>query len=111
MPSRKVKPFVGKIWQLRCRRLFPAAVEHGYSTIAIAGGVSANSGVRESLQKACDKRNFTLYMPPLSLCGDNGAMIACAGSYAFDAGIRADSSLNASATMELTDWGNMGNGR
>ena len=84
---------------------------HGYSTIAIAGGVSANSGVRESLQKACDKRNFTLYMPPLSLCGDNGAMIACAGSYAFDAGIRADSSLNASATMELTDWGNMGNGR
>lgn len=88
-----------------------AAVEHGYSTIAIAGGVSANSGVRESLQKACDKRNFTLYMPPLSLCGDNGAMIACAGSYAFDAGIRADSSLNASATMELTDWGNMGNGR
>ena len=36
-----------------------AAVEHGYSTIAIAGGVSANSGVRESLQKACDKRNFT----------------------------------------------------
>ena len=88
-----------------------AAVEHGYSTIAIAGGVSANSGVRESLQKACDKRNFTLYMPPLSLCGDNGAMIACAGSYAFDAGIRADSSLNASATMELTDWGNMGNGQ
>ena len=88
-----------------------AAVEHGYSTIAIAGGVSANSGVRESLQKACDKRNFTLYMPPLSLCGDNGAMIACAGSYAFDAGIRADSSLNASATMELTDWGDMGNGQ
>ena len=64
-----------------------------------------------SLQKACDKRNFTLYMPPLSLCGDNGAMIACAGSYAFDAGIRADSSLNASATMELTDWGDMGNGQ
>ena len=88
-----------------------AAVEHGYSTIAIAGGVSANSGVRESLQKACDRRNFTLYMPPLSLCGDNGAMIACAGSYAFDAGIRADSSLNASATMELTDWGDMGNGQ
>ena len=50
-------------------------------------------------------------MPPLSLCVVNGAMIACAGSYAFDAGIRADSSLNASATMELTDWGNMGNGQ
>lgn len=82
-----------------------AAREHGYTTIAVAGGVSANSGVRASLQKACEKRGYTLYMPPLSLCGDNGAMIACAGSYAFEAGIRADSSLNASATMELTAWG------
>ncbi len=86
-----------------------AAKEHGYAKIAIAGGVSANSGVRDALQKACDKNGFVLYMPPLSLCGDNGAMIACAGSYAYEAGIRADASLNASATMELTTWGEIGN--
>lgn len=85
-----------------------AAREHGYTTIAIAGGVSANSGVRSTLQSACDKNGYTLYMPPLSLCGDNGAMIACAGSYAFDAGIRADAALNASATMKLTDWERIG---
>ncbi len=85
-----------------------AAREHGYSTIAIAGGVSANSGVRSTLQRACEKNGYALYMPPLSLCGDNGAMIACAGSYAFDAGIRADASLNASATMELMAWGALG---
>ena len=85
-----------------------AAREHGYSTIAVAGGVSANSGVRAAMQEACDKRGYRLYLPPLHLCGDNGAMIACAGSYAFDAGIRADSSLNASATMELTAWGELG---
>lgn len=84
-----------------------AAKEHGYSAIAIAGGVSANSGVRNALQEACDKNGFRLYMPPLSLCGDNGAMIACAGSYAFEAGIRADSSLNASATMDLAAWGEL----
>ena len=85
-----------------------AAREHGYSTIAVAGGVSANSGVRAAMQEACDKWGYRLYLPPLHLCGDNGAMIACAGSYAFDAGIRADSSLNASATMELTAWGELG---
>lgn len=82
-----------------------AAQEHGYTEIAIAGGVSANSGVRAAMQEACGKRGYSLYVPPLPLCGDNGAMIACAGSYAFSAGIRADASLNASATMELTQWG------
>ncbi len=78
-----------------------AALEHGYTTIAIAGGVSANSGVRAALKEACDQHGFRLYMPPLELCGDNGAMIACAGSYAYAAGVRADLHLNAYATMEL----------
>ena len=44
------------------------------------------------------KHGYTLYMPPLSLCGDNAAMIACQGSYNFLAGIRADLTLNAYAT-------------
>lgn len=82
-----------------------AARELGYTSIAVAGGVSANSGVRDAMQTACTQHGFSLYLPPLPLCGDNGAMIACAGSYAFRAGIRADSSLNAYATMELTEWG------
>lgn len=82
-----------------------AAHTYGYRTIAIAGGVSANSGVRSALQEACHAEGYQLFMPPISLCGDNGAMIACAGSYAFEAGIRGGSNLNASATMELTAWG------
>ncbi len=40
-----------------------AAKDLGYTTIGLAGGVSANSGVREKLQKACDKRGYKLYMP------------------------------------------------
>lgn len=80
-----------------------AAERLGYNKIAVAGGVSANSGVREAMSKMCDKKGYSLYMPPLSLCGDNAAMIACAGSYNFDAGIRADSSLNAYATMSLEE--------
>ncbi|MGN0654177.1 MAG: tRNA (adenosine(37)-N6)-threonylcarbamoyltransferase complex transferase subunit TsaD [Oscillospiraceae bacterium] len=78
-----------------------AAKDTGYKTVALAGGVSANSGVRELLQKECDKNGFKLYMPPLFLCGDNAAMIACQGYYDFLAGKRADASLNAIATLSL----------
>ena len=80
-----------------------AAVNLGYDKIAVAGGVSANSGVRNAMTAACEKKGFSLYLPPLSLCGDNAAMIACAGSYNFDAGIRAGAELNAYATMSLEE--------
>ena len=78
-----------------------AALDLGYDTIAVAGGVSANSGVRSRMQEACSKRELRCFLPPKELCGDNGAMIACAGSYLFDAGVRADWNLNAYATMPL----------
>lgn len=78
-----------------------AALDLGYDTIAVAGGVSANSGVRSRMQEACSKRGLRCFLPPKELCGDNGAMIACAGSYLFDAGVRADWNLTAYATMPL----------
>lgn len=78
-----------------------AAESLGYRKIALAGGVSANSGVRSALSEACEKHNFDFYMPELSLCGDNGAMIACQGSYNYLAGITADEGLNAAATTPL----------
>lgn len=78
-----------------------SALDLGYDTIAVAGGVSANSDVRSRMQEACSKRGLRCFLPPKELCGDNGAMIACAGSYLFDAGVRADWNLNAYATMPL----------
>lgn len=84
-------------------RTIAAAKALGYKKIAVAGGVAANSGVRGLLEQECKKRHFTLYMPPLSLCGDNGSMIACQGYYDFLAGKRADESLNAIATLSLED--------
>lgn len=78
-----------------------AAKEFGYQTIALSGGVSANSGVRAALAAACEREGFKLCQPPIALCGDNAAMIAAQGYYNFKAGIIADESLNAMASKEL----------
>lgn len=80
-----------------------AAKSLGYKKIALAGGVSANTGVRAALSEACKKEGFEFYMPEKKLCGDNGAMIACQGSYNLLAGITADESLNAVATLSMED--------
>lgn len=80
-----------------------AAKALGYKKVALAGGVSANTGVRAALAEACEKNGFEFYMPKKNLCGDNGAMIACQGSYNFLAGITADESLNAIATLSMED--------
>ncbi|MBR6727362.1 MAG: tRNA (adenosine(37)-N6)-threonylcarbamoyltransferase complex transferase subunit TsaD, partial [Clostridia bacterium] len=69
----------------------------GYSSVVLAGGVAANSHLRASLVSLCGKRGVRLTVPPLSLCGDNGAMVAAAGYYAFAAGQTAGTDLNASA--------------
>lgn len=65
--------------------------------LSVSGGVSANSHLRRRLAELCAQKKRNLYMPPLSLCGDNGAMIAAQGYYEYMAGNLADSSLNASA--------------
>lgn len=53
--------------------------------LVLAGGVAANSYLRENLQKACDKAGIKLYVPEPVLCTDNAAMIACSGYYKFKA--------------------------
>ena len=70
------------------------------SALVVSGGVAANSHIRARLSALCKKLGKTLYLPPLSLCGDNGAMIAAQGYYEFASGKRADSRLNASAADE-----------
>ena len=70
-----------------------------HTRLIIAGGVAANTRVRAELTKAADRCGATLYAPPLSLCGDNGAMIGAQGYYEYLAGSRAGSDLNAYATM------------
>ena len=82
-------------------RTMAAADMLGSKSLAIAGGVSANSGVRTAFEETCAKRGIKLYMPELKYCGDNAAMIACQGYYDYLAGKRADESLNGIATLSL----------
>lgn len=64
--------------------------------IVLAGGVSANSHLREETEKLAKKRRLTLFMPELKYCGDNAAMIGAAGYYEAKRGNYAGISLNAS---------------
>ena len=84
-------------------RVMMAAEQTGRKTIVAAGGVAANSVIRADLEAACKKAGCKLYLPPLRLCGDNGAMIGAQGYYEFLAGSRADMSLNAYATRDITE--------
>ena len=82
-------------------KLLHAAGELGYQKLVLAGGVSANSLLRSKLMDECAARGLTLYIPPLSLCGDNAAMVGAQGYYEWQAGHTASLSLNAYATMEI----------
>ena len=82
-------------------RTMDAAAALGYKKIAVAGGVAANSRIRADFTAACEKAGRELFIPPMNLCGDNGAMIGAQGYYEYLAGNFAGSDLNAYATMEL----------
>ena len=73
----------------------------GCKKIAIAGGVAANSRIRRDVLAAAEKLGAKVYMPPLKLCGDNGAMIGAQAYYEYLAGNVADMSLNAYATKSI----------
>ena len=81
--------------------LLRAAEDTGARTLVLAGGVSANAGLRARMEEEAARRGLTLYLPPLSLCGDNGAMVGAQAYYEYRAGARAGLDLNAAATMPI----------
>lgn len=93
--------FQKTVAEILVSKTMKAAEELGYTTIGLAGGVSANSGVRSALQAECDRRGYKLFMPEFKYCGDNAAMIGCQGYFDYLAGKRADESLNGIATLSL----------
>ena len=79
----------------------PGAVDPGAGPPARAGGVSANSGLRARLTAECQKRDYEFFVPPLSLCGDNAAMIGAQAYYEYLAGNFAGADLNAVASKNI----------
>ena len=82
-------------------RIQQAAEMLGYGKVVAAGGVAANSRIRRDLMEMCHKKGYQLYLPQLSLCGDNGAMIGCQGYYEYLAGVRGKSAQNGFANMDI----------
>ncbi len=82
-------------------RVKMALEQTGYQCLAVAGGVAANSRIRGDLTVLAEKMKVSLYMPPLSLCGDNAAMIGAQAYYEYLSGNIADMNLNAYATKSI----------
>ena len=100
--------FVEAVKDMLVPRTMEALAETGYGKLAVAGGVAANAHIRAEFQKQCQRAGAKLYLPPLGLCGDNGAMIACQGYYEFLAGNVAGQELNAVASLSPEKGSHLG---
>lgn len=78
-----------------------AAMDMGKDRIVMAGGVAANSMLRQMMEKECSARGIKLYYPSPVLCTDNAAMIGCAAYYKYIAGERNDLTLDAIPNLKL----------
>ena len=78
-------------------KLKKASLQTGIKTICLAGGVSANKGLRKSIQEMAEKYQWKLFIPEMEYCTDNAAMIAITGYHKFLAGFSSPLTVSASA--------------
>ena len=89
--------FQNRVVAVVVKKTLRALKEYNVKTIVLAGGVAANSYLRQELEKVCKENNINFSYPRISYCTDNGAMIGAAAYYAYKKGITADLTLNAVA--------------
>ena len=93
--------FQNRVVDILTKKTMRALTEYNVRNLIVAGGVSANMGLREKLTFLCEKEGINLTIPNIKYCTDNAAMIGAAGYYAYKIGRRADLTLNAKATDKL----------
>ncbi|MDR1629631.1 MAG: tRNA (adenosine(37)-N6)-threonylcarbamoyltransferase complex transferase subunit TsaD, partial [Oscillospiraceae bacterium] len=95
--------YIAAVVQCLTENVMTACEQTGVGNLALAGGVSANSVLRGEMARLCEEKGVQLFLPPLSLCGDNAAMVGAQGYYEFLSGTIAGPDLNAYATKAMDE--------
>lgn len=97
--------FQNRVVTVLTKKTMKALKEYNVKNLIVAGGVSANKGLRETLTKECDKEGIKVSFPRLNYCTDNAAMIGAAAYFAYQKGVRGNLTLTAMATDTIyKEW-------
>lgn len=93
--------FQNRVVGIITKKTMKAVKEYNVKELIVAGGVAANSGLRNELAIKCKEKGVNLTIPPLKYCTDNATMIATAGYYAYQQGLIGDMTLSAVSVEKL----------